>query len=126
MPRKRGLYRGYSSFEFQANKTFKVNDVNLVKLDLLNHIFTRRGERVMMPTFGTSIPLMVFEPLDDVTIESVRSDLLDVFEFDPRVDLLELAVVPDIDNHLIGVSARLFYVELAVTDDMEFNIQFNT
>ena len=71
MSAREGLYRGYSSFEFEATGSFKINDVELIKLDLLNHIFTRRGERVMMPRFGTIIPDLVFEPLDDETIEIV-------------------------------------------------------
>ena len=123
---KQGLYKGFSSFTFQSKKTFKVNDINLVKLDLLNHIFTTRGERVMMPTFGTSIPEMVFEPLDSETLSIIEDELLDVFNFDPRVEILELSVVPDYDNSSVYVNARIQYIELAVQDNMEFNLTFET
>lgn len=90
----RGLYRGFSSFEYEQKKTFKINDLQLVKLDLLNHIFTRKGDRVMMPTFGTRIPDLTFEPLDDVTLDILRNDLLEVFRFDPRVSVLDLVITP--------------------------------
>ena len=90
---KSGLYRGYSSFEYENNKTLKINDLELVKLDLLNHIYTRQGERVMMPTFGTRIPDLAFEPLDNVTLDILRNDLLTVFNFDPRVSILDLDFV---------------------------------
>jgi len=121
---KLGLYKGFSSFEFQSKKSFRLSDLELVKMDLLNHIFTRRGERVMMPTFGTRIPEMVFEPLDDDTLETIEDELRAVFEYDPRVRILELVVAPDYEENRVLASARLYYVELQVTDDFELNIQF--
>lgn len=121
---QQGIYRGYSSFEFQATKSYKLNDLDLVKMDLLNHIFTKRGERVMMPTFGTRIPEMAFEPLDDETLEIIEDELRTVFEFDPRVTIISLAVIPSYDNNRIDATARLFYIELNMTDDFELNIQF--
>lgn len=122
----RNLYKGFSSFEFQANKTFKLADVELVKMDLLNHIFTKRGERVMMPSFGTRIPDMLFEPLDDQTVDVIVEELRAVFEYDPRVTLLDLNVYPKYDENAIYGSARLFYNELNVTDLFELNIQFES
>lgn len=118
------LYKGFSSFEYQENGTFKITDIELVKLDILNHIFTRRGERVRMPTFGTSVPDLVFEPLDDETIENLESELRLVFDYDPRVELLNLQVTPNYDLNSVTASARLRYVELDVTDLMNLNIQF--
>jgi len=120
----KGLYRGYSSFEYQKNKTFALADVELVKLDLLNHIFTRRGERVMMPTFGTRIPDLPFEPLDEITLGILQEDLNTVFRFDPRVELLSLVVTPEYDNNRIICSARLLYIELNVVGNIDLNIVF--
>ena len=119
-----GLYRGFSSFEFQRKKTFALSDLELVKLDLLNHIFTRKGERLMMPTFGTNIPDMVFEPLDNTTIESITDDLRDVFNYDPRVQLLNLNIDAEYDNNLLTIAAEVLYLELAVVDNFNFNLQF--
>lgn len=120
----KGLYRGYSSYEYQANKTFSITDLELVKLDLLNHIFTRRGERVMMPTFGTRIPDLVFEPLDGITMDIIEEDLRAVFNFDPRVKLLDLRLLPSYDTNSIVASARLLYIELNLTDNLDINIVF--
>lgn len=121
-----GLYRGFSSYEYQKSKTFKLTDVELVKLDLLNHIFTRRGERVMMPTFGTRIPDMIFEPLDQPTVDVIRDDLEAVFRFDPRVQLLELKIQPSYDTNSIVASARLLYIELQMVDTLNLNITFES
>ena len=120
----KGLYRGFSSYEYQRTKSFKINDIELVKLDLLNHIFTRRGERVMMPRFGTRIPDLAFEPLDEITLIILEEDLRQVVSFDPRVELLQMQVVPDYDGNSVTVSIRLRYVELNMIDTMDINIQF--
>lgn len=119
-----GLYRGFSSHEYQTKKMFGIKDLELVKIDLLNHIFTRRGERVMMPTFGTRIPDIAFEPLDEVTLMIIEEDMRLVFNFDPRVKLVELTVTPNYDENSVVASATLYYVELNMTDRLHINIVF--
>lgn len=121
---KTGLYRGYSTYEYQRNKTFVLTDVELVKMDLLNHIYTRKGERVMMPNFGTRIPDLAFEPLDQITLDILKEDLLSVFLFDPRVKLLELNIVPYYDQNAVIASARLLYIELNIQGNLDLNITF--
>ena len=121
---KKDLYKGYSSHEYYPRNTFSIKDVELVKLDLLNHIFTRRGERVMMPGFGTRIPDLPFEPLDDITLGILEEDLRMVFAFDPRVRLLELVINPSYDTNSISAAARLLYIELNMVDTLDLNITF--
>lgn len=119
-----GLYRGFSTHDYATKRSFKVNDMDIVKRDILNHIFTRRGERVMMPNFGTSIPDMPFEPLDDDTIQTIYDEVYQVIEFDPRVELIELSVTPDYDTNKLTVDAKVRYIELNVVDSIDFNITF--
>ena len=121
---KKGLYRGFSTVSYEINKNFKILDITTVKTDLLNHIFTRRGDRVMMPDFGTSIPDLTFEPIDEFTMETLRSDLEDVFEYDPRVELIDLNIIPDEDNNTINATATLKYIELNLVDDLNIHIEF--
>jgi phage baseplate assembly protein W len=120
-----GLYKGYSSHQYEYNKSLRLSDIEVVKRDLLNHIFTRFGERVMLPEFGTRIPDLLFEPLDDITITMVESDLRDVFEYDPRVELVDMAVSVDYDNNSMTVSAILNYLELDLNDIFDLNLQFD-
>ena len=83
------IYKGYSSFEFQARDTFLLTDVELVKLDLLNHIFTRRGERVKMAQFGTRIPDLAFEPLDQETLDILYFGILSWRSLTPWILILQ-------------------------------------
>ncbi len=126
MTARNGLYRGYSSFEFEQTGSFKINDVELIKLDLLNHIFTRRGERVMMPRFGTSIPDLVFEPLDEETLDTLESELRIVIDYDPRVELLDLSIVEQADGNTVTAGIRIRCIELDTVELMNLNIEFGT
>lgn len=84
----------------------------LITRDLLNHIYTLKGERLMLPDFGTRIPLMAFEPLDELTLAAVDEDLRAVFEYDPRVELIALAVFALPDNNAIVAVCDVQYLEL--------------
>lgn len=118
------LYKGFSSFEFERRKTFKITDFELVRLDLLNHIFTRPGERLMMPNFGSIIPELTFEPLDDQTLDILQEDLQRIVNFDPRVELIDLEVYPDYDTNSVAAHVKLFFIELDLINTMDLNIAF--
>lgn len=116
------IYKGFSTANWIKNKTFALNDIELVKRDLLNHIYTVKGERVMMPNFGTRIPVITFEPNDERTRQIVEDDLRSVFEYDPRVKLLSLNVMSMPDNNAILALADLLYIEFNVTDVLRIEV----
>ena len=120
---RQNLYRGFSSFEYERTGSFTVKDIELVKLDLLNHIFTRKGSRVRMPRYGTTIPDMPFEMIDEDLLEDLHTELTSVFEYDPRVQLLQLQVIPYYDINTVMASATLRYIEFDVVDVL--NLDFN-
>ncbi|RMH18914.1 MAG: hypothetical protein D6698_06400, partial [Gammaproteobacteria bacterium] len=64
----------------------------LILADLLNHIHTRKGERVERPEFGTSIHDMILDlpPIDAEKV--VRNELTRVVNSDPRVELVNISV----------------------------------
>ncbi len=117
----RSIYRGFStqkSLETRG-RTFSTSDVETVKADLMNHIFTIKGERVMQPKFGTRIPLMAFEPLDPTSLKIIEDDLREVFTYDPRVKLLALAVLALPDNNAIVAVIDIQYLELGTFDTLK-------
>lgn len=129
---KKNIYKGISFVNYKNNKTLSLSDIDLVKQDLLNHIFTIRGERIMLPTFGTGVSDMPFEQLDELTITRFEDDLLTVVNYDPRVELRTegnipngINVIPLYDeNALIGV-LDLNYIELDISDTLEIRLDFN-
>jgi phage baseplate assembly protein W len=118
------FYRGYSSKNFEETKTFININVETVKQDILNHIFTIKGERIMLPNFGTTIPEMAFEPLDDLTINTVESELMAVVNYDPRVSLISMNVQPLYDQNMLLADLELKYLELDIIDNMNLRIEF--
>ena len=120
-----GIYKGFSTKTYATNKTFTLLDVELVKRDLLNHIYTRKGERIMMANYGTVIPDLVFENITGTLIELIHRELETVFDADPRVQTLNIQVLPDADNNAIVVTAILRYVEFQIVDALEFSIESN-
>lgn len=121
---KTSLYRGFwtGAYLQDKKKGFSLSDVELVNRDLMNHIWTAKGERVMMPNFGTRIPLLAFEPLDTTTLEVIRVDLTEVFTYDPRVTLVDLAILPLPDNNAIVAFAELRYNELNVQETIRLEV----
>lgn len=118
------IYKGFSFHEFERKRTFSVTDIELVKLDLLNHIYTRKGERFYMSDFGTRIPDLPFEPLDEITISILREDLEYVVNYDPRVELMNIEIQPDYDNHSVSAKVTMKYIELNTVDTLDLHIEF--
>jgi phage baseplate assembly protein W len=116
------IYKGFSTVDWGNRRTFKLTNLELVKRDLLNHIFTLKGERLYMPNFGTRIPLLAFEPNDEQTRAIVETDLREVFNYDPRVKLLDLAVTSLPNNNAILALADLLYVEFQVRDVLRIEV----
>ena len=67
-------------------------DLDLARQDLLNHFNTRKGERIMLPTFGSIVWEMLFEPLDDYTIGLIDADVRSIVKNDPRWELQSVAI----------------------------------
>lgn len=118
------IYKGFSFFKYGYNKSIILTDIDLVKTDLINHIFTRRGERVKMPNFGTAIPDLLFQPLTNDLLDLIEEDLAAVFNYDPRVELESLQVIPIYDKQTVIASATIRYIELDTTDRLDLKLEF--
>lgn len=117
-------YKGFSSRAYAETGTFTLTDVEIVKYDLLNHLFTRKGERVRMPGYGTIIPDLAFEIIDEDVADAVHEEIVRVVKADPRLQMLNLQVIPLYDDNSLYVDLRVQYVELNVSEQINFNIQF--
>jgi hypothetical protein len=122
--KQRSIYVG-GTFDTDLGKGFRRTGAELVKQDLLYHLFTRRGERVMMPEFGTDLQDMVFEPNDPITQDRISSEIQSVIDHDPRVELIRSVVSVDEDNHMITVEVLLRFIELEIVDTLNLDIATN-
>ena len=120
------IYKGFSTANWLENRSLIISDIETIKHDLQNHIFTRLGERVMQPGFGTRIPEMAFEPNDEATIKIIRDDVLTVINYDPRVELVSLEVLPIPDNNTIIVLVTVLYIEFEVQGELRIDVKNRT
>jgi phage baseplate assembly protein W len=114
------FYRGFSTL-YRAKK-FRVNDIDLVKQDLLNHFSIRKGERLMDPNFGTVIWSMLYEPMDETTRQIMIDDVTKIVGYDPRVSLTDITVI----EQDYGVQIELDLVFLATNQSTSMSLQFDT
>lgn len=64
-------------------------DDELIKGNIKQILGTRRGERVMLPRFGTRLWEYIFDPIDNVTAQFLRTEIKDALrEWEPRVTVL--------------------------------------
>ena len=85
-----GTYKGFSTLA--GVKSNQLYDIDIIKQDLINHFYTRRGERVMNPEFGSIIWDMLYEPLDASNKEEIYDDCKRIIANDPRVEMADMTV----------------------------------
>lgn len=116
-------YKGFSTANYHdSGGSLSTYNVDCVTQDLLNEIFTSKGDRVRMGDFGTRIPDMVFEFNDPTSQAIITEDLTTVFHNDPRVQLQALSILPGLDTYAIIAIAKLFFVEFNVTKDLMITV----
>ncbi len=85
------LFKGFSTVD-KVRAPYTLTDIELVKQDLLNEFYTKKGERVMPPNFGCVVHDMLMNPEDLFTEEEIRDDILRIVEKEPRVNFLDMNV----------------------------------
>ena len=64
-----------------------------IKSDLMHLIFTPKGQRLRMPTFGTNLIQYIFEPNDDKSYTDMKVELQEsIKKFIPNVTITSLLV----------------------------------
>lgn len=96
-------YKGFSTID-PYNSASKLYDFNLIKQNIINHFNTRKGERVMNPTFGTIIWDLIMEPLTPQVNDLLTNDIKEICNFDPRVTPLEIKITEYEQGYLVEIS----------------------
>lgn len=110
-------YKGFNSKE--ASRNFKLYDIDLVKQDLINHFYIRKGEKLENPEFGTVIWDMLFENFTEDVKNIIAKDVEDIVNYDPRLIVNEVTV--DSTDQGIRIQADLTYIPFNVNERMTFD-----
>ena len=86
-------------------------DTELIEGNILQILGTRKGERVMLPLFGSKVLDFIFEPLDHVTCALIRFEVIRAIrQWEPRVILnkKETVVTPYPAESKVVASLRYY------------------
>lgn len=110
-------YKGFNSKE--TSKNYKLYDIDLVKQDLINHFYIRKGEKLENPEFGTVIWDMLFEQFTEDVKNIIAKDVEDIINYDPRIAVNEVQI--DTTDQGIRIQADIVYIPFNVNERMTFN-----
>ena len=113
------MYKGFSTIG--QNKKFRLTDFDLVKRDVLNHFYIRKGEKLMNPKFGTVIWNLLYEPFTDDLKSVIQADIKSIATYDPRVSFDNI-IVTEFDQ---GIQILLELRYLQTNQSSLMNLQFN-
>ncbi len=114
-------YKGFSSKELTRN--YKLYDIDLVKQDLINHFYIRKGEKLENPDFGTVIWDIIFEPFTEEVKTIIAKDVEDIINYDPRIAVNEVLI--DSTDQGIRIQADVTYIPFNVNERMTFEFDRN-
>jgi phage baseplate assembly protein W len=107
-------YKGFRSSDSAQN--FKAYDADLVKQDILNHFYIKKGEKLQNPDFGTIIWDLLFEPMTEEVKELITKDVEEIINYDPRVTVN--AVTIDSTDQGIRIEVDLTYMPFNINERM--------
>lgn len=115
-------YKGFSSSETTRN--YKLYDLDLIKRDILNHFYIRKGEKLENPEFGTILWDILFEPFTEEVKTIIAKDVEDIVNYDPRVSVMSVSV--DATDQGIRIEAEINYLQYNVNERMTLNFDRST
>jgi phage baseplate assembly protein W len=117
------MYKGFSTVG--RDKKYRLTDFDLVKQDVINHFYIRKGEKLMNPNFGTIIWNVIHEPLTEDLKSVIVSDIKSIANYDPRVSFDNI-VITEYEQG-IQIELQLRYVQTNQSNllSLRFNSQTN-
>jgi phage baseplate assembly protein W len=98
---------------------YSITGSELVKRDLMNEFYTRRGERLMRPRFGSIIWDLLMDPSTQDLDNAIRQDITAIVKRDPRVKLKNIVLL--ILDHTISAEVTLEFLPIGNADTLYLN-----
>lgn len=118
-------FKGFSTINRQYGN-FKLYDKELALCDLLNELYTRKGERLMSPSYGSIVWDLLFDPLIDTVIEAITDDCRRIVDKDPRLELIQVLVTESVDQQSVQVTLVLRYLPTSTVEELVATFNRNT
>ena len=111
-------FTGFSTIG-RVRAPYSITGSELVKRDLMNEFYTRRGERLMRPRFGSIIWDLLMDPSTQDLDNAIRQDITAIVKRDPRVKLKNIVLL--ILDHTISAEVTLAFLPIGNEDTLYLN-----
>lgn len=101
----------------------KLSGIQLVKKNLIQLIRTDRGERFMLPLFGTNLKKYLFEPKDAFLYKKIRTEIAETIQrYAPYVELIRVEVLPTSKSQYTGGIEIKLFCKIREEDGVVFEV----
>ena len=102
----------------------KVTDAQSVKQSLKTLILTNQGERFHRKLLGSTIQGMLFDMIDSITANMIKTSIEEcIRNFEPRVDTLQIQVIPDEANQQYKVNIIFRIINIPETQQLDLTLK---
>ena len=99
------------------NATYTTNDQ--IKYDIINYVLTNKGERPLNPNYGGDIRKFVFQNIDGVNLNNLKTQLLDGLKSNfPNIVVNKITIDPFYDTNSINININYSFVGSERTIDI--------
>jgi len=116
------MYRGISTVN-PDNTNFSLNDIGLIKQDIINHFHISQGEKLENPEFGTIIWDVIHDPLTSDLENAIKENVEQIINGDPRVRANSIIITPFEAG--IQIEVDLTYVKYNISEKMRLTFDEN-
>lgn len=107
-----------SSFQTNplSNDLLGIKNETAIARSIRNLVLTQQGERPFNSILGSKVSGLLFENLDEITGSAIRDEIrTTINNFEPRVNLLEVKVLPNYDSYEYNITIRYEIVGIDVS-----------
>lgn len=104
-----------------------LQNVEAIKNSLHNIFSWEKGERIILPEFGTNLRTLVYNGITAFNIEQIISEIKNaVMRWEPRVTILDVVNISDTQNYDDNtVHLEVIYVIPELTNTTPYNFSLN-
>ena len=99
------------SMSFETNPLnddlIALKNSSAIARSIRNIVFTQPGEKFFNPEFGSRVSESLFEIVDQVSTIAIRDEIRSsIINYEPRVRLLDVIVIPNEDDNEMNVTVK--------------------
>lgn len=95
-----------------------------IKANLVNYILTNRGERVFNPGFGGNLRNLIFEGIDEATLDEIQSRIQNsISTYFPQVIVNQIQFDTQPDENTINFTLTYQIINFGITDSVNILLQ---